>query len=334
MKILICSDGSEQADSTLKFGALIAAANGAAVTLLGVVENEGDETPLLDALKRGMEFAKEKNVNIELLTKSGDPVMEIKKHTAEKAYDLVVIGAVHKGHAGPFIMSVKAYKLIKIIAAPVLVVVGKRSELKKVLVCSGGRSYIDKAIDLAIKIAKPLEATVTLFHVLPETPAMYDGIMERTDDVETLLASNSMLGRNLRREKVLLEKAGVKTEVMVRYGDVAPEILEQIRVGDYDLIVTGSSPMGGAVHTYLMGDVTSEIVNRSRRPVLVVRGSGDNSRGIFCVFEATGWAREITFTNFRLRDLSGTHIHFLHLREASRPRRLHDVIDEEICLTP
>ncbi|MGB8354940.1 MAG: universal stress protein [Chthoniobacteraceae bacterium] len=283
MKILICSDGSEQADSTLKFGALIAAGNGAAVTLLGVVENAGDEGPLLDALKRGMEFARGLNVNIELLTKSGDPVAEIKKHTAEKAYDLVLIGAVYKGHAGPFIMSVKAYKLIKIIGAPVLVVVGKRPQLKKVLICSGGRSYIDKAINLTVKVALPLGATVTLFHVLPEAPAMYDNIMERTEDAETLLASNSMLGLNLRREKELLEKAGVKTEVMVRYGDVTPEILEQIRVGDYDLIVTGSSPMGGAVHTYLMGDVTSEIVNRSQRPVLVVRGSGHRPRGIFAL---------------------------------------------------
>ncbi len=193
----------------------------------------------------------------------------------------MLIGAVYKGHAGPFIMSVKAYKLIKIIGAPVLVVVGSRPQLKKVLICSGGRSYIHKAIDLTVKVALPLGATVTLFHVLPEAPAMYDNIMERTENAETLLASNSMLGLNLRREKELLEKAGVKTEVMVRYGDVTPEILEQIRVGDYDLIVTGSSPMGGAVHTYLMGDVTSEIVNRSQRPVLVVRGSGHRPRGIF-----------------------------------------------------
>ena len=285
MKILICSDGSEQADNALKFGALIAAGNGAAVTLLGVVENAGDEAPLLDALKRGMQFAKEKNVDIELVTRSGDPVVEIKKHTAQKAYDLVLIGAVYKGHSGPFIMSVKAYKLIKIIGAPVLVVVGTRPQLKKVLICSGGRSYIDKAIDLAVKIALPVEAAVTLFHVLPEAPAMYDNIVEHTEDAATLLASNSMLGRNLRREKELLEKAGVKTEVMVRYGDVAPEILEQIRVGDYDLIVTGSSPMGGAVHTYLMGDVTSEIVNRSRRPVLVVRGSGHGPRGLFALLK-------------------------------------------------
>lgn len=285
MKILICSDGSEQAENALEFGALIAAGNGAAVTLLGVVENAGDEEPLLDALNRGMQFAKEKNVKIELLTKSGEPVAEIKKHTAEKAYDLVLIGAVYKGHAGPFIMSVKAYKLIKIIGAPVLVVAGKRPELKKVLICSGGRSYIHKAIELTVKIALPLEAAVTLFHVLPEAPAMYDGVMECTENAETLLASNSMLGRNLRREKELLEKAGVKTEVMVGYGDVTPEILEQIRVGDYDLIVTGSSPMGGAVHTYLMGDITSEIVNRSRRPVLVVRGSGHRPRGFFALLK-------------------------------------------------
>jgi len=281
MNILICSDGSEQAENALRFGVLIAAGTGSEITLLGVVEKAGDETPLLDALRRGMHFAKGKGVAIEMLTKNGEPVIEIQKHVAQKSYDLVLIGAVYKGHAGPFVMSVKAYKLIKIIGAPVLVVTGKSNQLKRVLVCSGGRTYIEKAITLTGSIVKPLGAAVTLLHVLPETPALYDEIIGHKEDVETLLASKSVLGRNLRAEKEILEKAGVTAEVIVRHGDVTPQILEEIQQGEYDLVVAGSSPVGGAIHTYLMGNVTSEIVNRSRRPVLVVRGARDDRKGLF-----------------------------------------------------
>ena len=271
MRILICSDGSEQAENALRFGTLIASKTGAEVTLLGVVEKPSDEAQLLIALRRGLQIAREKNVNIELLTRSGEPVIEIRKHTSGKTYDVVLIGAAHKGHAGPFVMSVRAYKLINIMKAPVLVVAGERDQLKRILICSGGGAYIDTAIDLAARIALPLGATVTLFHVLPHAPAVFDGLIDYTEDPQKLLTSSSVLGRNLNREKETLENAGVRTEIVIRYGDVGQEILEQVQLEDYDLIVAGSSPIGSAVRTYLMGNVTSEIVNRSRRPVLVVR---------------------------------------------------------------
>lgn len=271
MNILVCSDGSEQADSALRFAVTIAGGTKAAVTLLGVVEQSGDEAPLLDALRRSMQFAKDKNVEVGLVTKNGEPVGEIQRHAAEKPYDLVLIGATYKGHAGPYVMSIKAYKLIKVIAAPVLVVTGRRPQLKRVLICAGGGSYINKAIELTGQIAHAMDATVTLFHVLPSAPAMYGGIMGDEEDVESLLASKSQLGLNLRREKETLEGLGVRTELKVRHGDVALRILSEIGEGDYDLIVAGSSPAGGAFRTYLMGDVTSEIVNRAQRPVLVVR---------------------------------------------------------------
>ena len=284
MNILICSDGSELAENAVKFAALLAPSGKAAVTLLGVVEKTGDEAPLLDALRREMQFLKDKNIDVELITKNGEPVTEIKKHTARNAYDLVLIGAEYKGRTGPFVMSMKAYKLIKIIEAPVLVVVGKPARLRRMLICSGGRSYIDKAVDLAGWIAAAAGAGITLFHVLPEPPALYANMIEISSDTGGLLASHSALGRNLRHEKDTLEKLGIGVEVKLAHGEVGDRILDEVRSGDYDLIIAGSAPGSGALRTYLMGNVTSEIVNRSQLPVLVVRGIAQNQPAGFWGF--------------------------------------------------
>src|SRR3954471_11946118 len=126
MKFLFCSDGSVQAENAIRFGSLIAAACHAEATILGITENSGDESALLQALARAQQLLKEKGVNAEIISKAGDPVEEIVKRTSETAFNLVVIGAVRKGNRGPFWMSAKAYKIIKGIAPPVLTVIGNR----------------------------------------------------------------------------------------------------------------------------------------------------------------------------------------------------------------
>jgi nucleotide-binding universal stress UspA family protein len=60
---------------------------------------------------------------------------------------------------------------------------------------------------------------------------------------------------------------------MLRRGIVADEIVKESEVGDYDLIVLGSSRSAGGLVRALMGDVTHKVVNLVERPVLVVRPS-------------------------------------------------------------
>jgi len=271
MKILICSDGSSQAETAIRFGSLIATPLKSETTLLGITEKPGEEDAIFDALKRGLQQLKENEVPAELIIKSGEPIEEILKRTQETKYDLVVIGAMRKGTRGPFLMSAKAYKIIKAVEPPVLVVIGDRKALKRVLICSGGEKYIDKAVEFAGRIAGAANATVTLFHVLNEPAALAD-LNRIEEDVNILLHSSSDLGENLRRDKEVLERLGVDNEVRLRHGLVISEIFKEVRRGDYDLVVTGSSPIGGSLRTYIMGNITREIVNRAECPVLVVRG--------------------------------------------------------------
>jgi len=279
MKILICTDGSAQAENAVRFGGLIAEKCEAEATILAITEKPGEEDTVFDSLRRAQQLLKEHGVNAEIITKAGEPIEEIVKRADETSYDLVVIGAVRKGTRGPFLMSAKAYKIIKAVAPPVLAVIGNRESIKRILVCSGGEKYIDRAVEFSGTLAKAAGASVTLFHVMAEPPAVYTDLIKMEEDVNLLLHSSSGLGQNLRREKEALQAMGVTAEVRLRHGLVISEVFKEIRRGDYDLVVTGSSPEGGNLRSYIMGNITREIVNRAECPVLVVRG-GDEPLGL------------------------------------------------------
>ena len=270
MKILICSDGSEQADRAMRLGAAIAAGASAEVTLFGIIEAPGQSDRIRDSLQRWQAVLVDKKISAELITKPGDPITEIVRRTEADNYDLVIAGAVRKETGGLFRVSSKAYKIIKEVKPPVLTVVGETTTINRALVCSGGKHYSDNAVHLTAKLASAFGASVTLLHVMPELPAIYAGLPRMAETADWLLHSNSELGLTLRRERDFLANAGLNAEVHLRQGSVLEEILREIREGHYDLVVTGSA-LSRSLRTYVLGDISREVVNRSNCPVLVVR---------------------------------------------------------------
>jgi nucleotide-binding universal stress UspA family protein len=271
VKILVCTDGSEQADRAIRMASDMASSSQAAVTLLGIKEPGAEPSAVLEALARGQQFLEGRSIEVESVSKAGDPIDEIAKRTEEMTYDLVVIGAVRKGRRGPFSMSSKAYKIVKLIKPPVLIVMGNPTRIKRVLVCSGGKDYIESAFVLLGKLAQNTAASITLLHVSVQPPAIYSEIRKLEQDTDLLLNSNSELGRTLRREKESLASLGVESEIRLRQGFVLEEILRELRERPYDMIVAGSTLSTGPLRTYVLGDITREIVNHADCPVLIAR---------------------------------------------------------------
>jgi nucleotide-binding universal stress UspA family protein len=271
MRILICSDGMPAADSATKLGASLAGPLHADTTLLGIAEKSTDEASLREALEKQAEWLRQKNVSPQIAIGAGDPVRQIVDETAKAKYDLVIIGARKTGSAGLHWRSEKTYEVIKSISPPVLVAMGEWAQLKSFLVCTGGREFIDEAIQLTGKLASAVGAAVTLLHVMAEPPAIYADLVRLEEDITRLLESNSELGVNLRTQKQDLEKMGVPTEVHVRHGIVVDQVFAEARKSNYDLIVTGSSQAHGMVRHYIMGDLTRSILNHANCPVLVAR---------------------------------------------------------------
>jgi nucleotide-binding universal stress UspA family protein len=265
MNILMCSDGTPASDNAARLGGLLAGATKAQVTLLGIAENQSDAQPLRRALDQEADILRRNNAEPRIVIQSGEPIAQILSETSSSKYDIIVIGSRRRNASG------RTYEIIKAVEPSVLVAIGTQERLSRILLCSGGKHFIDDAVRLTGTLAAALHAQVTLFHVMAEPPAIYAHLRELEEDVTTLLASGSELGRNLVAEKKALEKLGVVVNVRVRHGFIIDQLLEEMREGNYDLIVTGSSRARGPLQHYIMGDVTQRILDSAECSVLVVR---------------------------------------------------------------
>src|SRR6266403_1866411 len=282
MRILICSDGTDPADKPVLLAGLVAAPTKAETTLLGIAEKSGDEGPLREALESEAARLRSFGVSPEIVVRAGEPIREILEQTKATAYDMTIIGARRKSSSGPYWRAGKTYEVIKAIPTPVLLATGICETLKSFIVCTGGKKYIDAAVELTGKLAAAVGASVTLLHVMAEPPAIYADLVHLEEDVTRLLESNSELGINLRTQKQDLEKLGVPTEVHIRHGIVVDQVFTEVRKSNYDLIVTGSSQARGMLRHYIMGDLTLRILNHANCPVLVARaGAVAGPRGFW-----------------------------------------------------
>jgi nucleotide-binding universal stress UspA family protein len=273
MRVLICSDGTDSADKPIRLGGLLAGPCQAETTLLGIAEASGDEGALRAALESEAEKLRAFGVSPKLVLRTGEPIREILRQTTSTQYDLTIIGAERKGTTGLHARAETSYEVIKAIPSPVLLATGACETLKSFVVCTGGKTFIDAAVQLTGKVAAAVGASVTLLHVMAEPPAIYADLARLEEDVDHLLQSGSELGRNLLAQKQSLERLGVATDVRVRHGFVLTQVFAEIDERKHDLIVTGSSPTRGPLGHFIMGDLTRRIVRRARVPVLVARAA-------------------------------------------------------------
>ena len=271
MKILICSDGTSSAETATHLAGLLAGPLKAETTLLGIAETSGAEHPLREALDREAQSLRERGISPSVIVQSGEPVWQIVQHTSNNKYDLVVIGARWTGPVGDYWRSKKTYEVIKAIQPPVLVAIGERKQLRHFVICTGGKEFTEKAVQFTGRVAAAVGASVTLLHIMAEPPAMYADLVRMEENVQQLVQSKSELGTNLRRQKRELDRLGVAAEVHLRHGIVIDQVFEEVRDGNYDLIVTGTSQARGLLRHYIMGDLTRSILNRATIPVLVAR---------------------------------------------------------------
>jgi nucleotide-binding universal stress UspA family protein len=271
MRILLCSDGMPASENAIELTALLAGPLKAEITLLGIAEKSSDERPLREALERQAQSFRTQNAQPNIVVRAGEPVRQILDQTSNASYNLVVVGARWTGTSGHYWRSERTYEVIKAIQPPVLVAIGERKQLKRFLVCTGGKEFIEQAVQFTGEIAAALGASVTLLHVMAEPPAIYVSLVQLEENVDQLLESKSELGTNLLRQKRELERLAVPVEVRLRHGIVIDQVFEEVRAGGYDLIVTGTSQARGLLGHYIMGDLTRSILNRANCPVLVAR---------------------------------------------------------------
>ena len=118
----------------------------------------------------------------------------------------------------------------------------------------------------------PLGASITLLHVLSQQSLVFEGFPGRSLTVEDFLAGSTPEANTLRDAAALLRKRGVPTQLKGRVGPVIEEIMAELRIGGYDLLVIGAHQVASALDRILLEDITGDLLDISPLPVLVVKG--------------------------------------------------------------
>jgi nucleotide-binding universal stress UspA family protein len=273
MHMLICSIGSKRHKSTLAFAHEVAKALSAEVTLLGIAHKKRKAEEIEKSLAQAASGLEQGGLKTRVCVENGDPEDVVVGAMEATTYDLVALGALGKKRSHHRFLSSVAIRIIEQAQSSVLVVKGNRRSLSRVLICTSGTELGHLSVWAGAALACGADAKATVLHVVDAMPSMYAGLEQMEETLAELLQSETERARELKWAAQVVKAECEISELKLRRGIVGEEILREARLGDYDVIVLGSSRAAGGIVRALMGDLAREIVTRAERPVFVVRPS-------------------------------------------------------------
>lgn len=139
--------------------------------------------------------------------------------------------------------------------------------MQKILVAHDGSKSSDKALKKAVELAVNSNASLTVLSVVPELYLTEFSDEDRNRIARTLEEETRQTMEKIRKS---LSSKSIEVKMVIRQGDPAEKILETAQKMKVDLIVTGSHGRHGA-KKFLLGSVSSKVVDYSRCPVMVVK---------------------------------------------------------------
>ena len=271
MKILLVIDQLPKDERIINFGAMIAGYTDSKITLLHVEPFEKTQQDGEALLEKARQLLPELSVETSLCF--GKIVTKVLNEARQGDYDLLIIGAYlrTKLSLSPQPLSAASWSIIKRTRVSVLVIHEAQPDLAHILICTGGQAISEPAIEAGAQLAKACNGDVSLLHVAGAIPSMYTGLDEIEETLPELLSSGTPIAQHLRRGAALLDKYVIPSQLKLRHGVVQEEILRELSLGDYDLIVTGSPESSQGLRRLLLGDVVENVIKNSSIPVLIVK---------------------------------------------------------------
>jgi len=144
----------------------------------------------------------------------------------------------------------------------------------RVLVPIDGSEYSMKALEKGKEIAEKYNGEIILTNIQkrivsrPKPMSMDYDIGKFIEDDPNILHERGQQVLEKGLEK--LKGSSVKVAICLLIGDPAEEILECAKRNEADMIVIGSLGLTG-ISKFLMGSVSSKVVNNAHIPVMVVK---------------------------------------------------------------
>lgn len=139
--------------------------------------------------------------------------------------------------------------------------------MQKILIAHDGSKSSDKALKKAVEIAVNFNASLTVLSVIPELYLTELSDVDRNRIFNSLSKETTDAMEKIRKS---LSGKSIDVKTLIRQGDPAEKILETAQKMKADLIVTGSHGKHGT-KKFLLGSVSSKIVDYSKCPVMVVK---------------------------------------------------------------
>ena len=269
MKVLIYAGPAPSRDLVLQFSVQIVQKIATELTL--VTGGGAERQPLLEQAVERLHVPDAVPVTLRVL--GGDAQAAILGAAREQQYDLVIFGRLHQP-IGRLLPGAHSKAIAQRLEPSVLRVHGPARPIQRILLASGGDYHTFDDISIAARLAVPLGASITLLHVLSQQSLVFEGFPGRSLTVEDFLAGSTPEANTLRDAAALLRTRGVPTQLKGRVGPVIEEIMAELRIGGYDLLVIGAHQVASALDRILLEDITGDLLDISPLPVLVVKGGG------------------------------------------------------------
>lgn len=276
-KIVLATDGSDQADAAVGVAMSFALASGGAVRVVHVwnlevhhrhgvwdVEMRSEAERLIgDTVKRMRAAGIEADGEI-TRADSGHVAAAVAQAARQFGADLLVVGSRGLSDWQSITGYSVSHHLLTAIDCPILIVKGASSAAghlpQRVLVAVAGGDDVEPAARAAIAAASAPRSAVLVLHVAQAIiGAMGYSYVELEDETRSTVA----------RTKAILDAAGIVNQTLVADpGPVAQTVVETANRWRADVIVIGSSRLSD-VGSLLFGSVTHGLLKASDRPVLV-----------------------------------------------------------------
>lgn len=146
----------------------------------------------------------------------------------------------------------------------------------KILVAYDSSPHANEALTYAIALAEKCKSKISLLYVIKPTSLVaampIEGAVATIDIAEERKRAEEEAKRLLDQGKKLAKKKGVRAEAVLSEGDPAETIVKTAREERFELIVMGARGLG-KIKSILLGSVSSGVVQKADRPVLIVKKS-------------------------------------------------------------
>jgi nucleotide-binding universal stress UspA family protein len=301
-QFLVPVDGSERSKTAAKHAVELAKKYGAEVSTMFVVDTHRFLLPdILEIIKSAgeeyvsyvRELAQNNGVTVrsaEVL--SGLPVEMIVNKAKEIDANIIVIAAKGGIESGGPSIGFIANRVLRYSSSHVLLVrsTENREHYQNILISTDGSKDAKYAAHFGMSIARRYNAKVYACNIVDTKDKILQRHIITLDEAgkgkalgEPLIFSEHIINRlreHLREDAALIaedvkkiaDEKGITTEIIVKDGKAAPEILNIVKEKNIDLVVLGSHGKS-SISKLLVGSLSEKIASTAKCSVLVVRGS-------------------------------------------------------------